>query len=81
MTTRRKQRSRSHPGTPFLTTDQAAEYLHLAPKTLEKYRVVGGGPVYRKHGRKVLYRLTDLDAWSDGRQALSTTETSMKGWV
>ncbi len=81
MTQRRKQRTANRSGSPFLTTDQAAEYLHMSPKTLEKYRVVGGGPVYRKHGRKVLYRLADLDAWSEARAARSTSETSSKGWV
>jgi hypothetical protein len=29
---------------PHLTQTQAAEHLNLSPRTLEKYRVIGGGP-------------------------------------
>jgi hypothetical protein len=36
---------------PFLTTDQAADYVRLSRRTLEKMRVIGDGPLYRKHGR------------------------------
>ena len=28
----------------YLTNDEAAEYLRLSPRTLEKQRVLGGGP-------------------------------------
>jgi len=28
----------------YLTNDEAAEYLRLSPRTLEKQRVIGGGP-------------------------------------
>jgi hypothetical protein len=59
---------------PFLTTDRAGEYLGLSPKTLEKLRVTGGGPRFRKHGRRVVYRLDDLDAWSDGKARISTSD-------
>lgn len=59
---------------PFLTTQAAARYLALAPKTLEKYRVYGGGPRFRKHGRKVLYAKADLEAWSEDRAYESTSQ-------
>jgi excisionase family DNA binding protein len=58
----------------FLTTDQAADYLRLSRRTLERMRVVGGGPVYRKHGRHVLYHVDDLEAWSRARALRSTAE-------
>jgi hypothetical protein len=32
---------------PFLTTREAAAWLGLTPNTLEKWRVQGGGPLYR----------------------------------
>ena len=35
----------------YLTNDEAAEYLRLSPRTLEKQRVIGGGPKFRKFGR------------------------------
>ena len=33
----------------YLTNDEAAEYLRLSPRTLEKQRVIGGGPVSYTH--------------------------------
>jgi excisionase family DNA binding protein len=51
-------------GSPFLTTDEAAQYLGLAKQTLEKMRRERRGPPYRKHGRFVRYHIADLDSWS-----------------
>ena len=49
----------------FLTTDEAAALLRLSPRTLEKLRVLGGGPRFRKFGARVVYALADLRAWAD----------------
>ncbi|MEW7979907.1 MAG: helix-turn-helix domain-containing protein [Candidatus Sedimenticola endophacoides] len=51
----------------YLTNDEAAEYLRLSPRTLEKQRVIGGGPKFRKFGRRVMYAMADLDVWADQR--------------
>lgn len=59
-------------GSPFLNTAQAAFYVGLSQRTLEKMRVVGGGPAYRKHGRYVRYHIDDLEAWSQARARHST---------
>jgi hypothetical protein len=75
------ERKQSSSQSPYMTSLQAAKHLKMSPKTLEKYRAVGGGPVFRKHGRRVIYRISDLDAWSDERKAHSTAETACKGWV
>ena len=61
-------------GSPFLTTDQAAEYVGLKRRTLEKMRTLGGGPPYRKHGRYVRYHIDELKAWSEGRARRSTSD-------
>ena len=61
-------------GSPFLNTPQAAHYVGLSERTLEKMRVVGGGPAYRKHGRYVRYHIDDLDAWSRERAKRSTSD-------
>jgi hypothetical protein len=50
----------------FLTTQEAAELLRLSPRTLEKQRVLGGGPRFRKFGARVVYATADLRAWADG---------------
>ena len=61
-------------GSPFLNTKQAAFYVGLSARTLEKMRTWGRGPRYRKHGRYVRYHITDLDAWSEARTHSATAE-------
>jgi transposase len=56
--------SSSGPARPFLTTPQAGHYLGLTPRHLERLRSEARGPVYRRHGRYVVYHIDDLDAWS-----------------
>lgn len=48
---------------PLYTPDEAAEYLRANARTLERWRHVGGGPLFSKIGRRVVYRLADLEAW------------------
>jgi hypothetical protein len=63
------------PTTPnYLSNAQAAAYLNLSPRTLEKQRVIGGGPRFRKFGRRVVYAVADLDAWADERRCASTSD-------
>ena len=62
---------------PFLSTKQAAAYVGLSPRTLEKMRVVGGGPMYRKHGRYVRYHIDDLSGWSSSNAHRSTSEVPL----
>jgi len=61
-------------GSPFLSTDQAAHYVGLSRRTLEKMRTVGGGPRFRKHGRYVRYHIDDLNEWSAAHLKTSTSE-------
>ena len=58
----------------YLTNDEAAEHLRLSPRTLEKQRVIGGGPRFRKFGRRVMYAVADLDAWADQRSYEATSD-------
>ncbi|WP_400564390.1 helix-turn-helix domain-containing protein [Pseudomonas aeruginosa] len=58
----------------YLTNDEAAEYLRLSPRTLEKQRVIGGGPRFRKFGRRVMYAVVDLDTWADSRSFEATSD-------
>ena len=66
--------ARAKKGSPFLSTAQAAHYISLSRRTLEKMRTIGGGPKYRKHGRHVRYHIDDLDAWSASRAKRSTSD-------
>jgi hypothetical protein len=47
----------------LLTQSETAELLRLSERTLERWRVVGGGPVFCKLGKRVLYRHADLEKW------------------
>jgi hypothetical protein len=58
----------------FLTTADAAAHIGLGLSTLEKFRIFGGGPKFCKFGRRVLYRLADLEAWAEDRAVGSTSE-------
>jgi hypothetical protein len=58
----------------YMTNDEAAAYLRLSPRTLEKQRVLGGGPRFRKFGRRVMYAVADLDAWADQRSFEATSD-------
>ena len=58
----------------YLTNDEAADYLRLSPRTLEKQRVIGGGPRFRKFGRRVMYAVADLDVWADQRSFEATSD-------
>ncbi|MEM7480301.1 MAG: helix-turn-helix domain-containing protein [Acidobacteriota bacterium] len=62
----------SDPGA--LPTPLAAEYLGLAPATLETLRSRGGGPPFVKLGRRVVYRREDLDVWLEDRRCTSTSD-------
>lgn len=58
----------------YLNNDEAAAYLHLSPRTLEKQRVIGGGPKFRKFGRRVVYALEDLESWASARACDTTSD-------
>lgn len=66
---------------PYLDTAEAARYLKLAQKTLEKMRSVGGGPQFRKHGRYVRYTIPELDCWSAAQTKRSTHDRPSDGEV
>lgn len=70
-----------------LRPDAAGAYLRGkygfgAKRTLDKLRVIGGGPLYRRCGRMILYDPEDLDAWAQakiGPLQRSTSETPPRG--
>jgi predicted DNA-binding transcriptional regulator AlpA len=58
-----------------LRTPEAAEYVGLSASTLEKFRLTGNGPLYRRAGPKiVVYRPEDLDAWLNSHRYRSTSD-------
>jgi len=66
-----ESRTANGPGrsaSPFFNTARAGHYLGLSMRTLERMRRHGKGPVWRRHGRYVVYHIDDLMAWSDARR-------------
>jgi hypothetical protein len=59
----------------------AAEFLSaqgypISPRTLAKLASVGGGPLFRKWGRKVLYSEGNLLEWAQARCSELRSSTS-----
>ena len=48
--------------------------LGLSPKTLERYRVSGEGPVFHRFGSRVRYLLADVEAWASSRRRVSASD-------
>lgn len=68
--------SATQPGLPprFLRTPEAARFLGLSGRTLEKHRTYGTGPAYRKLGGRVVYSVEDLQAWANRGAKISTSD-------
>ena len=64
----------------YLRTPEAARFVGLSGRTLEKHRIYGTGPIYRKLGGRVVYAVDDLKAWVD-RGAKTSTSDPGKGSV
>ncbi|CTQ69499.1 helix-turn-helix transcriptional regulator [Roseibium alexandrii] len=72
------ERHQEHSGTNLLNENKAAEYLGLSVRTLQAWRVRGGGPTFVKAGRAVRYRPDDLNAWINERMATSTSALEVR---
>ncbi len=58
----------------LLRTKEAARFLGISLRTLEKHRTYGTGPIYRKIGGRVLYAVRDLESWSANGARKSTSD-------
>lgn len=62
----------------YLRTKEAAEFLSLSARTLEKHRTYGTGPGYHKLGGRVVYSVAELEAWV-ARGAITSTSDPRGG--
>lgn len=60
----------------YMNTKQLAQHLSLSVSFLEKLRLAGDGPPFAKLGKKVVYRVHDVEAWIESRVVKSTSESS-----
>jgi excisionase family DNA binding protein len=56
----------------FLTIAEAAELLRVHRRTLDNMRWRGTGPIFRRHGGRIVYQRDELLAWSAERKARNT---------
>lgn len=54
----------------YLSREAAAQYLTergltTAKGTLQKWVTTGGGPAYRRFGKRAVYLVEDLDTWAE----------------
>lgn len=61
----------------YLSTREAAAFLGLSPRTLDRYRVTGEGPMFFKFGSRVRYLKADLEAWAQARRRRSTSDDGL----
>ena len=54
--------------------EAAAQHLGIATSTLAKLRLSGDGPVFCKIGRRVIYRVDDLNDFLDSKVRSSTSD-------
>jgi predicted DNA-binding transcriptional regulator AlpA len=62
-----------------LNENQAAELLGFSVRTLQSWRMHGGGPRYVKVGRAVRYPRRELVAFQQSKTVASTTEANTRG--
>ena len=58
----------------YMGTRELAAFLGLSPRTLDRYRVSGGGPKFHKFGNRVRYARADVEAWAAERRYSSTSD-------
>lgn len=63
----------SIPARPY-DTRRAAEYLGVSASILNKWRLDGRGPEFRKFGSRVVYMQSDLDAFANLKRRRSTSD-------
>jgi predicted DNA-binding transcriptional regulator AlpA len=65
--------------TPYLRTEDASALCGLPVASLTTLRSRGGGPVFLKVGRRVVYRRADLQAWMESNPRKSTSDPGPTG--
>jgi len=75
MATKTREESSSRQIPTVLDTRAAADFLGVSARTLEGFRVRGGGPRFVKIGGAVRYRVTSLEEYLQHQERASTADT------
>ena len=70
-----REESATREVTAVLDTRAAADFLGVSARTLEGFRVKGGGPRYAKVGGAVRYRLASLEEYLQRQERSSTSDS------
>jgi len=72
--TKQRRKAMNHPKFTcnHINQKQLAERWDLYKRTLERWRVIGWGPLFLKIGGRVVYRVEDILAYEEQHQAEST---------
>ncbi|AEV38408.1 helix-turn-helix transcriptional regulator [Pseudovibrio ascidiaceicola] len=62
----------------LITEAAAADYLGISIRTIQAWRVRGGGPNYVKLGKAVRYRPSDIQAWIEAHLTSSTSDAEAR---
>jgi hypothetical protein len=70
----------------FLPPKLAADFLKTegfptSAPTLAKLRCIGGGPAFRRYGRRIVYERIELIRWIEARLSPARRSTSDRGEV
>jgi len=58
----------------FAPQRPVADFLGLSERTMERLRLEGRGPAFRKFGRRVMYQWRDVLDWADAQRRTSTSD-------
>jgi hypothetical protein len=67
----------------YINREEAAQYLteqrglQVSKNTLQKWVTTGGGPAYRRFGKRAVYLIQDLNEWAERK--LSAPRLSSSG--
>ena len=79
MTTKRREEPAVRQASPVLDTRAAADFLGVSARTLEGFRVRGGGPRFVKIGGAVRYRVASLEEFLQQQERTSTSDSGQGG--
>lgn len=75
-----RQEPGRHAARELLSEAEAATLTGLSRRTLQRFRVSGGGPLFVKLGtRRVAYARTAISTWISARTYRSTADATVSG--
>ena len=60
-----------------LSQHELAQRWRLSPRTLERWRWLGHGPAFLRLGRRIAYRLTDIEAFEAAQRRAPSEEIAL----